>query len=161
MGAPRPLNKAELQRQPSGPGDDIVQPPQRPVDFLRLAEAPLFEFLGGSPARLVNAAAMLEIAPPTKRNNVDVLPRTVSADASAGPSRPGAMEDDETLRARAQVHSTRRRVRLLRPDGRARDEWLPRTASIAQVLKDHCPKELRGAASIFVAGFHSPPDSLL
>jgi len=143
---------------PAGPADAIVQPPRRPVDFLRLAETPLFAGLGGNPAQLVNAAARLGLAPPA--NNA--LPRSFSADASAGPCRPPTSpEVVETVSSGGLLLSTRRRVRLLRPDGRSRDEWLPRAVTISQVLEDFCPKGLSGSAAIFVADCYAPPDALL
>merc|ERR1719198_2118723 len=136
---PRPLNISELHCKPCGPSDGIVQPPQRPVDFLRLAEAPLFESLGGNPAQLVNAAARLGLLPANLQANLEPpLPRSFSADASAGPCRnqPGSEFIDSFLGGGPAL-STRRRVRLLRPDGRSRDEWLPRAASVMQVLEAH------------------------
>jgi hypothetical protein len=107
----------------------------------------------------VKAAAFLALDLPVARKAAHLVPRAVSADASAGPCRqPSAMLQPLVESA---AHSTRRRVRLVRPDGRPRDEWLQRTASIAQVLEEYCPKDLCGQGAIFVAGCHAPCDSLL
>merc|ERR1719263_975386 len=131
--APRPLSTSELYCKPVGPADGIVQPPQRPVDFIRLAESPLFEALGGNPAQLVNAAARLGFSLPSVEVDPDpalfrtspipepALPRSFSADACAGPCRNQfSSEFIESFSSGGAPVSTRRRVRLLRPDGKSR-----------------------------------------
>merc|ERR1712196_464854 len=74
--APRPLRHAELDSSSQAPPDSVLQPPRRPVEFLRLSETPLFEKLGGNPSQLVDAAARLGLVPPA----VSEPSRTFAAD---------------------------------------------------------------------------------
>lgn len=161
--APRPLDMSELHCQAPGPAKCVLPPPQKPVDFLRLAETPLFEVFGGNPAKIVRAAAKLGLSPPALCGDVgkDLEPRAISADASAGPCRTSRSIPAEPA-ASDQMHlANRRRVRLLRPDGRSRDEWLLRSTPISQVLEAYSPKRLANAAILYVAGCYAPTDALL
>jgi len=146
--APRPLNTAELECRRVESHDPIVPPPARPVDFIRLAEKPIFAQCRGNPAQIVKFAATLSLLPIVK--NVKVEARAYSADASAGLSRQSS-----------HAIAARRPVRLVRPDGRCREEWLHRSLTIGRVLKEHCPQCLRGNAVAFIAGCHAPDDAIL
>jgi len=161
--APRPLSMAELEcKPPHGPGA-VLQPPQKPIEFLRLSESPLFTQLGGNPSELVSAAARLGLAAPVDGNISHPVPRAFSADASAGPCRQDVHQLPVEMSCNGGLPpATRRKVRLLRPDGRAREEWLPRAVHIAKVVEDFCPKGICGTqAVVFIAGCHAPPDALL
>jgi len=151
--APRPLRAWELGKGQgavalSG-GNGVVKPPQKPADFMRLAETPLFRGLGGSPRRIVDAAVQLGTA---------FQARSLSGDESAGPC--NSVQQPPSSRLGPQ-RSGRRRVRLVRPDGKVKDEWLPAGASLADVLVGHCPKTLRGAADIFIGGCRAPSEATL
>merc|ERR1712070_191886 len=58
-------------------------------------------------------------------------------------------------------NSTYRKVRLFRPDGKVKDEWIPNTYCIADAVDEFAPQALCGSARVFIAGFRARPDALL
>merc|ERR1711879_477912 len=104
----------------------ILHPPKRPFDYLAVAEKQLFQALAGNPAQLVNAAARIGLVP-----SKFPAPRALSADASAGPCRIFGVDPSREVPLHIGETACRRKVRLVRPDGRTKDEWLLRTESIA------------------------------
>lgn len=165
--AARPLYMCELQGQlpPAAQMErgelPVLQPPRRPVEYLQLAAMPLFADLHGNPKRIVDAAVQLafvtgEPSSPSQSTRANPLAedgnavvRTLSADSSAGP------------REKLSIAGTRRRVRLVRPDGKTKDEWLPRRASVLKIMEEYSPQALRSEAEIFIAGCRAPPEALI
>eukprot|EP00928_Gymnodinium_smaydae_P061766 TRINITY_DN45779_c0_g1_i1.p1 TRINITY_DN45779_c0_g1~~TRINITY_DN45779_c0_g1_i1.p1 ORF type:complete len:541 (+),score=57.49 TRINITY_DN45779_c0_g1_i1:32-1624(+) len=157
--ASRPLRVSELgtlhcEQSVVLPADGIVPPPQRPVDFLRLASSPMFVALDGNPGRIVRTAARLGLVPPEsqawQQSGETSMLQCRASDVSAS---------NEPISANGAT--ARRKVRLMRPDGRTRDVWLRRTSAVSAILDTYCPKGLEGKASAYVYGCHAPPDALL
>lgn len=134
-----------------------ARPP--PAELIALSETPRLRALGGNPRRIVAAAQGLGPlrclgGTPDGPPSLPASPRA-GAGASTGPGLPSA--------ATTPALSALRRVRLVRPDGRVRNEWLRRGARVAEVLAEYTPAELRGDlhAEAVIMGCRAHPDALL
>lgn len=111
--------------------------PRCPADFLALASSPLLRDLGGIPARIVAAAHKL---------------RSVAVEEKTPP----LPECQPLSPARPSIQKLAK-VRLVRPDGRTRDELLPQEWLISDVISRLAPREMCGAADVFIKGFRAQP----
>jgi len=145
--ASRPLYASDFRRQSVEEDDklkdDMVAPQLPHKELSALAQTPRMRELGGNPRCIIAAA-----------RGLDSLERSISSASDSSCSLPST--------PRASTGNGLRRVRLVRlSDGRARDEWLRRETRIAQVLEEHTPRALRGAAEIVVMGCRAHPDAML
>lgn len=107
--------------------------PRAPADFLALAGQPKLRALGGNPARIVAMAQQLSESPPPFFTAAISSSAVASISCSVG----------------------QRRVRLLRPDGRTKDEWISQESRISDILELFAPRELGSSADIFIDGCHA------
>lgn len=142
--AGRPLFTFELQGEPGQPAPVPAQHevsilhPHCPADFLALAGQPKLHALGGNPARIVAMAQQLSESPPP------MLMHTMSA-------------SDLLTVPRSSGCVSQRRARLMRPDGKTKDEWLSKESKIADVIQMFAPREMRDSADIFIDGCRAQP----
>jgi len=149
--APRPVYQHEVHCGEALPiaNRSVVVPPQRPSELIRLADARLFSELGGNPRRIVEAAMRLN-----SRSFSGRSPKCFSTSSRLS-------EASQLGGATESVGITWCKVRLIRPDGTTRDEWLSSTLTIGEVLHEYCPCSLSGAADIYISGCRTPRDAKL
>jgi len=132
--ASRPLYTSDLGGAQNS--EEPIAPRPSHGELAALAEMPRLRILGGNPRKIIQAAQALPHA---------LEPTQVSSAPNSLPGTPRGL----------------RRVRLVRPDGRARDEWLRGDLRIDEVLRLYKPKTISGAAEIAVMGCRAHDDALL
>eukprot|EP00931_Biecheleriopsis_adriatica_P066036 TRINITY_DN40460_c0_g1_i1.p1 TRINITY_DN40460_c0_g1~~TRINITY_DN40460_c0_g1_i1.p1 ORF type:complete len:186 (+),score=20.21 TRINITY_DN40460_c0_g1_i1:3-560(+) len=141
--ASRPLCKSDF-----GQTEDMkVLAPQLPdSDLLTLAETPRLQVLNGNPRHIIAEAQSLSFKQ---------AGRAVGQDADLSDASSSVVS---TPRDSA---GSLRRVRLVRPDGKTRDEWLRRETLISDLVVKHSPKALEGMAEVVIMGCRAQPESTL
>lgn len=124
--APRMLYTCDFGLQT--PTADAVQPQSSPAELLVLADSPLLLALAGNPRRIVSVAQGLSALSRPHDRAEDPSPGNAKLQSSASDSGD----------APAGLGSVRQ-VRLVRPDGRLRDKWLPRATRMAELLELYRP----------------------
>lgn len=132
--ASRPLYTSDLEGGERS--EELITPKPSHTELLALAETPRLRMLDGNPRSIIQAAQALPHV---------LEPRETGSAPSSMPGTPRGL----------------RRVRLVRPDGKARDEWLRSDLRIEEVLAHYKPRTINGAAEIAVMGCRAHPDALL
>jgi hypothetical protein len=146
--APRELYKCEVLHDAPSTYDSCgvlssVWRPQRPVDYLVLADSKLVRSHHGNPRQILVAAqalAPIVLAPADSEE----LGKT----------------DAESSRSSISM-CPNRKVRLLMPSGQQVCEWLPAGMLMRDLLKERSPKGCPGGIDIFIEGCLVQPDMSL
>lgn len=128
----------------------------RPIRFLSIPGT-LTNPLGGLPSPPISGSSGTNNHVQT---NVDTCPNQTSHSAEDLTSSMDG-HNSQTPSVAGDADLPVRRVQLLRPDGRSKQEWLPREMKIREVLLEYTPKSLAGVAEIMVLGCRARPDAVL